>query len=102
MTQILTAIATHSLALVVYPGLLTVVIFGLVEIANRRVVLGTWNVRMPGAGERPSPVLATVAVSILVAVQLAAPFNPAFGRAKRHRGRDRPALHGLGGAGVDG
>ena len=78
MTQILSAIATHSLALVVYPGLLTVVIFGLVvEIANRRVVLGTWNVRVPGAGERPTPVLATVALfSILVAVQLAAPFNP--------------------------
>jgi hypothetical protein len=32
---------------------------------------------VPGAGERPSPVLATVALfSILVAVQLAAPFNP--------------------------
>ena len=78
MTQILTAIATHSLALVVYPGLLTVVVFGLVvEIANRRVVLGTWTVRMPGAGERPSPVLATVALfAMLVAVQLAAPFNP--------------------------
>lgn len=77
MTQILSAIATHSLALVVYPGLVTVVVFGfLVEVVARRVALGVWAIQAP-TRERPSPVVATVALfSILVAVQLAAPFNP--------------------------
>jgi hypothetical protein len=77
MTQVLSALATHSLALVVYPGLLTVVAFGVVvEIVSRRVALGAWSFRVPG-WERPSPALATVALfSILVAVQLAVPFNP--------------------------
>jgi hypothetical protein len=75
VTQILSAIATHSLALVVYPGLLTMVAFGLVaEIAWTRVRHGKWV--MP-ARERQSMVVATVALlSMLVAVQLAAPFNP--------------------------
>ncbi len=77
MTQILSAIASHSLALVAYPGLLTVVVFGVAaEAVARRVSLGAWNLRPP-ARERPSPVVATVALfSILTAVQLAAPFNP--------------------------
>src|SRR4029077_13510697 len=77
MTQILSALATHSLALVVYPGLLTVIAFGLVvEVLYRRVALGAWSFRLP-ARQRPSPVLATVALfTIVVAVQLAAPFNP--------------------------
>jgi hypothetical protein len=77
VTQILSAIATHSLALVVYPGLVTVAVFGFVlEVVARRVALGVWTFRPP-PGERPSPVVATVALfSVLVAVQLAAPFNP--------------------------
>lgn len=75
MTQILSAFAAHSLALVVYPGLLTIVVFGLVaEIAWTRLRHGAWV--LP-ARERPTLVVATVAVfSMLVAVQLAAPFNP--------------------------
>jgi len=75
VTQILSALATHSLALVVYPGLLTIVVFGFAtEIAWTRVIQGRWV--LPGR-ERPSPVVATVAFfTILVAVQLAAPFNP--------------------------
>jgi len=75
VTQILSAIATHSLALVVYPGLVTIVAFGLVaEIAWTRVRHGAWV--LP-ARERPSVVVATVALfAMLVAVQLAAPFNP--------------------------
>jgi hypothetical protein len=90
VTQILSALATHSLALVVYPGLLTVVVFGFAaEIAWTRVAQGKggWSLptRLGGQGMgmgwpprgRPSPVVATVALfSILVAVQLAAPFNP--------------------------
>ena len=75
MTQILSALASHTVALVVYPGLMTIAIFGLVaEVAWSRVRLGTWV--LPARG-RPSPVVATVALlSMLVAVQLAAPFNP--------------------------
>ncbi len=77
MTQILSALATHSLALVVYPGLLTILIFGFaVELAWTRIVQGAWI--LPAAvREWRSPVVATVALfAILVAVQLAAPFNP--------------------------
>jgi hypothetical protein len=75
VTQILSAIATHSLALVVYPGLLTILAFGLVaEVAWTRARHGKWV--LPARG-RPSLVVATVALfSMLVAVQLAAPFNP--------------------------
>ncbi len=77
MSQVLSALATHSLALVIYPGLVTVVVFGgAVEIAWVRVSQGGWS--LPDLARlRPSPVLATVALcSILAAVQLAAPFNP--------------------------
>ena len=77
MTQILSALATHSVALVLYPGLLSVLAFGLAaELAWARVVHGRW-ILPSTAGELRSPVVATVALlSILVAVQLAAPFNP--------------------------
>lgn len=77
MSQILPALAAHSLALVLYPGLLTVAVFGgAVEIAWVRISQGGWA--LPDLVKlRPSPVMATVALcSILAAVQLAAPFNP--------------------------
>jgi hypothetical protein len=77
VTQALSSLAAHTLALLVYPGLLTAAVFGgLVELA--------W-IRISGGGSstpdlprrRPTPVLATVIVcSILAAVQLASPFNP--------------------------
>jgi hypothetical protein len=75
MTQTLTALATHSLALVVYPGLLAILVFGFAaELVWTRSGQGGWA--LP-ARERPTPLVATVALfSILVAVQLAAPFNP--------------------------
>jgi hypothetical protein len=75
VTQVLAALATHSLALVLYPGLLTVLLFGFAaESVWARSGQGSWV--LP-ALERPTPVVATVALfSILVAVQLAAPFNP--------------------------
>jgi hypothetical protein len=75
--QILAGLATHSLALVVYPGLLTAVVFGaLVELGWMRISTGRWL--MPEwRWRRPTPVLAAVIVcSILADVQLAAPFNP--------------------------
>lgn len=77
MSQVLSALATHSLALVIYPGLLTVAVFGgAVESAWVRISQGVWG--LPDLAKlRLSPVLATVALcSILAAVQLAAPFNP--------------------------
>ncbi|MEO8745770.1 MAG: hypothetical protein ABI334_09200 [Candidatus Dormiibacterota bacterium] len=82
MTQVLSAIATHTLALIVYPGLLTAAVFGgIVEIAWMRVAAGAvsgglgWVPDLPR--RRPTPVLATVILcSSLAAVELAAPFNP--------------------------
>lgn len=77
MTQILTALGTHTLALVVYPGLLaTVVLGGVAEIAWTRITTGGWtSPDLPR--RRPTPVLATILLgSSLAAVQLAAPFNP--------------------------
>ncbi len=88
MTQILAALAAHTLALIAYPGLLAILVFGFAaEIAWARVAQGVWILpsRLGGGGvgvgslgrERPSPVVATVALlSMLVAVQMAAPFNP--------------------------
>jgi hypothetical protein len=77
VTQLLSALAAHTLALVVYPGLLTAAVFGgLVEGAWMRITRGGWS--WPEfRRRRASPVLATVIVcSILTDVQLAAPFNP--------------------------
>jgi hypothetical protein len=77
MTQILSALATHATALVLYPGLLTMVIFGFAAEATwMRVAQGQW-VLPPAVRELRSPVVATVALfAVLAAVQLAAPFNP--------------------------
>lgn len=75
--SILTALATHTLALVVYPGLLATLVFGgVAEIAWTRITTGGWT--WPDLPRRrPTPVLATVLLcSSLAAVQLAAPFNP--------------------------
>jgi hypothetical protein len=77
MTQILAALATHTVALLVYPGLLATVLFGgVAEIAWTRITTGGWT--WPDLPRRrPTPVLATVLVcSSLAVVQLAAPFNP--------------------------
>ena len=77
MAQVLSALATHALALVLYPGLLTCAVFGgVAEIAWLSITTGGWS--WPDLPRRrPTPVLAAVIVgSILAAVQLAAPFNP--------------------------
>src|SRR5256885_2540451 len=77
MAQLLSALAAHALALVVYPGLLAAAVFGgLVEGAWVRITQGAWS-SPDFPRRRPTPVLATVIVcSILTDVQLAAPFNP--------------------------
>ncbi|MGH7763738.1 MAG: hypothetical protein ACREOM_04905 [Candidatus Dormibacteraceae bacterium] len=77
MIQFLSSLGTHTLALIFYPGLLTLMVFGaLVEILWGRLASGQWSLdQLPR--RRPTPVVATVALcSILAAVQLAAPFNP--------------------------
>jgi len=78
--QVLSGIATHAAALLLYPGLLAMVAFGtIVELAWRRAsVPGAESPELPR--RRPSPVVATVLLcSVLAAVQLAAPLNPVPG-----------------------
>ncbi|GAC1505014.1 MAG: hypothetical protein NVS1B3_02620 [Candidatus Dormibacteraceae bacterium] len=77
MSRVLVALATHAIALVLYPGILTTTVFGgLTELAWTRISKGGWS--WPDLPRRrPTPVLATVVVcSILAAAQLAVPFNP--------------------------
>jgi hypothetical protein len=78
--QVLGGLATHSAALLLYPGLLLVAAFGLLcELVWTRLTLGLWI--MPELPRRrPTPVVATVALcAVLAAVQLAAPLNPVAG-----------------------
>jgi hypothetical protein len=74
--QILSAIATHALALLIHPGLAVVVAFGAVaELAWMRLSSSEWEWPVLPR-RRPSPVVGTVALcAILAAVQLAAPLN---------------------------
>jgi len=77
LSQVLSQLATHSAALVLYPGLLTIAVFGgAAEFVWVRLSQGVWS-RPDFGWRRPSPVLITVGLaSMLAAVQMAAPFNP--------------------------
>ncbi len=77
MTQLLAQLATHTAALLLYPGLVLIVLFGgAAESAWVRVSEGRW-VRPELPWHRPSALLATVALSsMLAAVQVSAPYNP--------------------------
>jgi FtsH-binding integral membrane protein len=80
MLQVLGGIATHAAALLAYPGLLFVAVFGaLVELTWTRLTLGHWiSPELPR--RRPTPVVATVGLcAVIAAVQLAAPLNPVAG-----------------------
>ena len=80
MIQVLVGIATHAVALLLYPGLAAMVAFGtIVELAWMRAARNYRELpELPR--RRPSPVVATVLVcSVLAAVQLAAPLNPVPG-----------------------
>ncbi len=76
MIQVLGQLATHTVALLLYPGLVMIALFGTAaESAWMRVSEGRW-VRPDFSWRRPSPVLTTVALSaILAAVQMSAAFN---------------------------
>ena len=80
MIQVLVAVATHAVALLLYPGLLAMAAFGtVVELAWLRLSTDAWDWPVLPR-RRPSPVVATVALcSLLAAVQLAAPLNPVPG-----------------------
>jgi hypothetical protein len=73
--QFLSSLASHSLALVIYPGLLTVALFGgIAEVGWTKLSRGVWPQR---PRRRPTTLVTTVGLcAILAAVQLAAPFNP--------------------------
>jgi hypothetical protein len=72
--------ATHALALLLYPGLATMFLFGFaVELVWTRLSTGEWAwPELPR--RRPSPVVGIVALGAAVAaVQTAAPLNPVAG-----------------------
>lgn len=75
MIQFLASLATHSVALVIYPGLLAVAGFGgIAEAVWVRLTRGVWPER---PRRRPTALVSTVGLcAILAAVQLAAPFSP--------------------------
>jgi hypothetical protein len=77
MSQFLAQLATHTAALVLYPGLVTMAVFGsAAESIWVRVSEKRW-IPPEVPWHRPSAVLATVALSsMLASVQLSAPFNP--------------------------
>ena len=77
MIQALVQLATHALALLLYPGLVTMALFGVgVESVWVRVCEHRWV--MPDLRwHRPSAVLTTVTIAAMLAsVQLSPPFNP--------------------------
>lgn len=76
MIQVLGQLATHTVALLLYPGLAMIALFGTAaEGVWVRVSGGRW-VRPDLPWRRPSPMLTTVALSaMLAAVQMSAAFN---------------------------
>jgi hypothetical protein len=77
---ILLGIASHAAALLLYPGLATMVAFGLVvELAWMRLSASAWD-RPEIPRRRPSPLAGIVALcAVVAAVQTAAPLNPVPG-----------------------
>ncbi len=77
MTQLLTALATHTLALVLYPGLPTVVVFGVVvEVVWSRIAGGSQVLPSLRRARPPIVQVAVALLAVLAAVQVGAPFNP--------------------------
>lgn len=80
MIAFLLGVATHAVALLLYPGLAAMIAFGaLVELAWMRLTTKE-SVRTELPRRRPPPTVATIAVcAVVAAVQLAAPLNPVPG-----------------------
>jgi hypothetical protein len=77
VTQVLGSIGTHTIALLLYPGLATVVAFGVVVEAIWSTVSRGSQVLPAIRAARPQIVHVAVALlAILAVVQAAAPFNP--------------------------
>lgn len=77
MTQLLSSAAADTLALLVYPGLLAIALFGLVIELAWSLVAGQAMVRPDIHRRRPLTVQVIVALlAMLAAAQFAAPFNP--------------------------
>jgi len=77
MTQLLNAIATHALALLVYPGLPTLALFGFaIEALWSRIAGGAQALPNPRLARAPIVQVAVALLATLAAVQVAAPFNP--------------------------
>lgn len=80
MIQTLIGIATHALALLIYPGLAAMLAFGLLTELVWTGISRRDREPLELPRRRPSPVVATTLLcSVLAAVQLAAPFNPVPG-----------------------
>ncbi len=80
MIQLLLSTLTHAVALFLYPGLALMIAFGVVvELAWTRLSTRAWEwPELPR--RRPGPVVATVALSgVVAAVQTSAPLNPVPG-----------------------
>ena len=81
MISVLVGIATHAVALLLYPGLATMLAFGIAaELVWMRLSVQGGR-EMPELPRRlPSPVVGIVALcAVLAAVQMAAPLNPVPG-----------------------
>lgn len=76
MTQLLSSAAADTLALLVYPGLVTIAVFGLLIELAWSAVAGQAIVRPNVRRSRPPTVQVIVALlAVLAAAQFAAPFN---------------------------
>jgi hypothetical protein len=77
--SVLVGIATHAIALLLYPGLATMVAFGfVVELIWMRASASQVAPELPR--RRPSPVVGIIALcAVVAAVQTAAPLNPVPG-----------------------
>jgi len=77
VTQIFSAIATHAIALLAYPGLPTLAAFGVgAEVAWSAIARSSQVLRSPRLGRPPIVQVTVGLLAILAAVQVAAPFNP--------------------------
>ena len=77
MTAVLSQVATHTVALVAYPGLLTLAVLGLVaELAWSALSGGAQLLPSPRRARPPIVQVAVALLAMLAAVEVAAPFNP--------------------------